>query len=79
MFKTKCDCLECRIRRACEFDQGPQNPVPAVMALINVLSECLAHVSDNAAMYVASELLLARNRWLNDPLVDVQATAAKHG
>jgi hypothetical protein len=71
--RPKCDCLECRIREACNFRDGePVEVAPIVAALGNVLSECLAHFSSRDAKRLAADLLVARKKWLTEPRVAVQ-------
>ena len=70
----ECDCLECRIRHACGFQDGPQELSVAINALCSVLGECLAHYSTDKAKLANRLVLDLRKRWIKHPRVAVQHT-----
>ena len=77
--KPPCDCLECRIRRACGFAENvPIDIQPAAYALGNVFAELLAFVPARTAKMMVAELLVARRKWLKNPRVAAQQPPAGH-
>ena len=72
-----CGCMECKVRAAIGATD-PNIPIDvkcAVVALGEVMAECLAHLPSSTAKMAARELLIARKKWLKEPRVSIQHPA----
>ena len=74
----KCDCLECRVRKALGFREGPQPLAPALQALGNVMAEFCAYLDEHEAALAATQILVARARWLKKPDALVKVRVGGH-